>query len=135
MNIKLCFLGFLLLFLSGCLNVDKKSGLTFEDQEIMTDFILGQKKKLPRSIDCCTTWVDVYQNKNKLVYLYKMNVESVDDKTIQEIKNKHYSKHKVDEICGMIMGVFESPVEFSYQIINKKNENLFQMTFTQELCK
>lgn len=135
MKMKFFFVNVVFLFLLGCLNTNKVSRLSIEDQKIMTDFIAGQKKKLPQFLDCCTTWVDVYQDKNQLVYLYKMNVESVDVDMIQEIKNKHYSKEKLDEICGMIIGVFESQVVFKYRIVNNKNIDLFQMIFTEELCK
>ncbi len=134
MKNKIFFVIVLSLFLFGCLNVDKVSKLSVEDQKIMTDFISSQKKKLPRSLDCCTTWVDVYQNENNLVYLYKMNVEEIDSKKIQEIKNKHYSQEKMEEICGMITGVFEIPVVFEYRVVNNKNKDLFQITFTEEYC-
>lgn len=134
MLIKFFSVSFLFFCMAGCLNVEQDSRLSIADQTLMTDYIQSQKKKLPRNLDCCTTWIDVYQSQNKLIYLYQVNADNMNENQILEIKNKHYSKPKIDEICGMIIDVFESPVEFEYRIINNKKEELLKMSFTQELC-
>lgn len=131
---RILFFSLLLFIFPGCYSIEKARILSAQDETLMTDYIQSQKKKLPRNLDCCTTWIDVYQSKNKLFYLYQVNADNMNENQILEIKNKHYSKPKIDEICGLIVDVFESPVEFEYRIINNKKKDLLKMSFTEELC-
>ncbi|QIO05886.1 hypothetical protein [Acinetobacter shaoyimingii] len=137
MNLKIFSLIFISIFiLISCSTVNNKNEeLNVIDKEVMDDFILNKKKELPKKIDCCTSLIDVYRDKNTLVNVYQLKLERVDDKSIEDIKNKHYLPPKVNEICNLVETTFDGPVELEYKILNVNNVYLFSLFFSKSKCK
>ncbi|MDG3557557.1 hypothetical protein P7L54_16560 [Acinetobacter bereziniae] len=130
MSIRL-FLSFFL-FLNGCSNL--KESVVPSDDVFINDFITGQRKKLPITLNSMTKWVDVYKLNNKLVYVYKVNMVGLDERVIQTIKNNNSSESKVNEICNLIVGTFDSKVDIEYKILNVNNLELVSMTYNEDDC-
>lgn len=121
--------------ISGCTEkISHKNELSHEDKLLLNDFIAKQKQKLPVAINAKVDWIDLYSKENTINYVYIVNLEFLDDRTINNLKNTNYSVQKKMEVCKILEGVFDGDVEVAYQYLNKNRKEILKFKFDKKMC-
>lgn len=124
----------ILFFITSCSNTNFREDKDFSDKELISGFVKDSKKRLPKSINVKTKWIDVFEGEEKIVYVYQIEEEYISQEVIDQIKKANYSSKKIDEVCQLIVGTFYNPIDIEYEFININKVNFLKLKFNKGMC-